>query len=153
MMNNDQGVVERPDRWVMNLGGWVVTRCAIDYAFTLGVSKGKELVSVRIGGCFVLNAGEEEQVLDPERGAPVSLCPALRILHQTVDSALAYKDGTLGLRFSDGTRITAPPGIEHEAWEAAGGEGGLLIVSLPGGGVSVWKPRPRNAAVQDGQSL
>jgi len=67
------------------------------------------MVSVRIGGPFVLSAGDKEQVLDPERGDPTSLCPALRILHQTVDSALAYRDGTLDLRFSGGTRITAPP--------------------------------------------
>ena len=95
---------------------------------------------------FVLSAGDKEQVLDPERGDPTSLCPALRILHQTVDSALAYRDGTLDLRFSGGTRITASPDAEYEAWEAAGGEGCLLIVSLPGGGVSVWNPRARNAS-------
>src|SRR5215208_2486541 len=152
MMNNAQGLIERRDRWVMDLSGWAVTRCAIDYAFTLDVSKGREVVSVSIGGRFVLSAGEKEQVLDPERGEPVSLGPALRILHLTVDSALAYKDGTLELRFSDGTRITAPPEPEHEAWEAAGGEGGLLIVSLPGGGVSVWKPRTQNASSKDSQS-
>jgi len=47
------------------------------------------------------------------------------------------KDGKLRVLFDNGLELTAAPNAHWESWQIAGDDG-LLIVCLPGGGLSFW---------------
>ncbi len=56
---------------------------------------------------------------------------------KTIDSAIARQDGSLEVNFTDGSVLNVPVDAEYEAWEASADDG-FMVVSLPGGGLSVW---------------
>jgi len=60
---------------------------------------------------------------------------------QDVLACVAFKDGTVRLVVADGLAITIPPSPDFEAWTARTSRGHLLV-SLPGGGLSVFAPPP-----------
>jgi hypothetical protein len=67
------------------------------------------------------------------------LGPALGLFGLTTVSGTAYRDGSLELQFQDGTRLEVSPDTAgFEAWELAASTG-LRIVSLPNGGLAVWR--------------
>ncbi len=136
-MSDAPALIEMADHWVIPLGGKTVTQIRIDYAFSLIIWESRDLdFAVRIEGRFIFQVGNEEYALDAEEGAH-TLCPALAIFGKTIQSALAHKDGTLELTFSDDSRVLVPPDPQYEAWEVSG-PGGMLLVSLPGGSLAVW---------------
>lgn len=128
---------EDQDRWSVAIRGRAVTRCVVDYAFSLDVGYPPNEVAIRIEGPFSLEIGGTNYRMSPE--ATVELCPALGLLHQVADALTAYKDGALEVRFATGDLLAAKPDPNYEAWEI-NGAGGLRIVSLPGGGLAVWRP-------------
>jgi hypothetical protein len=127
------------DRWILPVSGQTVTRCCVDAAFSIELSTaGCAEATISISGTFDLQSKNALRRLRPERGAS-TLAPALGLLGLTVDHAEAYKDGTLELAFSDGSRVRVAPDPVYEAWEFAGGRG-AKAVALPGGDLAVWRP-------------
>lgn len=130
-------LVELGDRWLLPMTGRQVTQCCVDYAVTFRFSEAGGSFDVRIGEPFVLRKAGDEHHLRPEDD-PAGMGPALSLLHQTVTEAVAFKDGRLELRFSDGSAVKVPVGQDYEPWELVG-PGGVRVVSLPGGDLAVWR--------------
>lgn len=133
-------LVDAGNHWVLPLAGREVTQCCIDYAVTLVFAEPDATSYLRIGQSFWLlttSDGNEEMCV-PE-GPPPALGPALGVLRQSVNRAVAYKDGRLELEFGDGARLRVPVDQEFEAWNLVG-PAGLRLVSLPGGDLAVWEP-------------
>jgi len=55
-----------------------------------------------------------------------------------VVSAVALKTGALRLVFDTGSQLRVPKDDGFEAWNARG-PGSILVVSLPGGELAVWR--------------
>lgn len=131
--------VEAADRWLVPVAGRSVTQCRLDYAFTLVVAdESAGSFEIRIEQPFMVTSGAGEVVLDPE-GEPARMAPALGLLHQAIEQAVAFKDGRLELSFTDGGVLSVPVGEDYEAWNIVG-PAGLRIVSLPGGELAIWSP-------------
>jgi hypothetical protein len=132
-------LVEAADHWLVPMTGRTVTQCRLDYAFSLVVAdEPAGSFEVRIEQPFTVASHGDELTLDPE-GDPVLMAPALRVLRQDVEQAIAFKDGRLELTFGDGAVLRVPVGEDHEPWNIVG-PAGLRIVSLPGGELAIWSP-------------
>ena len=139
------GLLEADDLWVLPLAGRLVTQCRFDYAFTIIVGERENSFEIRIEEPFEFRVGGGQRVtLDPE-AEPGAMGPALTVLHQTIDRAVAYKDGRLGVEFAGGGELRVPLGQRFEAWTLVGPTG-LRIVSLPGGELAIWSPDESGAA-------
>ncbi|GAA1246200.1 hypothetical protein GCM10009633_19220 [Janibacter melonis] len=124
--------------------GWVICSTdsclwiKIDWAVSVETNDG---YAFRIEEPFALTLpGGVEQTLTPE-GDPALLGPVLAVARTTLTSASALDDGGLHLDFGSGATIKVGPGNDYEAWTANGpGEAdqGLLVVSMPGGGLALW---------------
>jgi hypothetical protein len=122
---------EYSDRRVWSFDGHEVTCLLIDYRFEIEIwwaDRGRDnCATFTIEAPFILR-GESEQTCDPERTD--SLAPALRLLHQPVESVTAYRNGLLLLRFTDGTEVRVPKRRDgYETWQAFG-SGELHDISM-----------------------
>jgi hypothetical protein len=134
-------LVEAADRWLVPVVGLTVTQCRLDYAYTLvlaGEDEGSFYVTIEQAFSVAASLEVEGLVVDPERD-PVQVAPALRVLRQDVERAVAFKDGRLELTFGDGAVLRAPASEDYESWNIVG-PAGLRLVSLPGGELAVWSP-------------
>lgn len=132
-------LIEETDYWVIPIRGEIVTQCRIDYAFGLEIWESDDfLVSIRIGGNFLFKTDGEEHWLSTQN-QPTTLCLALSVLHKKIDTAVAYKNGRLELKFEGNLEVSVPPDLKYEAWELSG-TGGLHLVCRPGGGLAIWQP-------------
>mgnify|MGYP001106437337 CR=1 FL=1 len=139
-MSENTGLVEETAYWLIPLQGRTVTQCQIDYGFTLVfLEPDAPMFTIRIEGKFVLGTDRGKSWLCA-REDPTALGPALGLLNQKVESVVAYKNGDLEVTFAYRTNLCVPPDSNYEAWQVTG-PGGLLLVSLPGGGLSVWRAR------------
>jgi hypothetical protein len=59
---------------------------------------------------------------------------------QVVAVVMADDSGGLRVDLEGGARLLVPADPNYEAWTVAG-PNGLKVVSLPGGGLSVWSPQ------------
>jgi Family of unknown function (DUF6188) len=134
-------LTEEHDRWIVPMAGATVEMCKLDYAFTLVATASGSSTEVRLEQPFELQSASDETALtlDPESD-PAALAPALRVLHQVVTHAFAFKDGRLELMVGD-IMICAGVSRSYEAWSITGPDG-LRVVSLPGGSLAVWKAEP-----------
>lgn len=129
-------LVEADDHWVVPIADLLVTQLRFDFAVTLIF---EEHFHVRMEGVIVLSPGGSGSVIEAE-GDVDQLVPLLRLKTATVREGLAFKDGRLELTFTDGSRLVAPAGQAYESWQLAGPHG-LLIVSVPDGGLTIWMPK------------
>ncbi len=54
-----------------------------------------------------------------------------------VDEILAFKDGSLEIRFAGSAELRVPPHADFEAWNVVG-PNHLRLVALPGRELAVW---------------
>ncbi len=121
------------------LAGWRVERVYLDAAFGIMFIQGRDVFELRIGGPFTVKRGPTEVGYSAEDRGAQQLGGALGLLRKTARNAIALKDGTLEVAFTDGDSLSVRPDEHYEAWEMAGPRG-YKIVSLPGGGLAVWSP-------------
>jgi uncharacterized protein DUF6188 len=134
-------LIEAQDHWVLPLDGCAVVQCRVDFAFTV-VAEGPEgTFEVRVEQLFEWFAGTDgEAPLSIDVASdPTAAAPALACLHRGIRSGAAFKDGRLELRFEDGLQLRVPAGEDYEPWTLTGPHG-LLVVSAPGGTLSIWSP-------------
>ena len=93
---------------------------------------------IRIEGRMSIEHGGTQLGLSGEK--PAEAGQASILVGKTIQHAIAGKDGSLDVRFTDGSRLVVPSDPDYEAWEANATDG-FMVVSLPGGGLSTWKPR------------
>lgn len=133
---------ERPpaaesESFTLPLEEGLVTQLQFDYAVGIHIDAS---VQVRIEGSFALDRAGGSRTYDPEQTS--LLGPLLELRGSVVTHGLASADGSLSLRFADGTHLHVPPDQHYEAFTINGREavsqGGFLVVSKPGGGLSIW---------------
>ena len=122
----------------LRLNGKTVSRCCVDSAFSLEVLEKDSRTVIRIGGRMSIEDGGIQLSLSGEKSGEAGQASIL--VGKTIDHAIAGKDGGLDVRFTDGSRLVVPFDPDYEAWEANATDG-FMVVSLPGGGLSSWKPR------------
>jgi hypothetical protein len=130
------GVVTNPlgKTMVLSIQDEDVMQLAFDYAFTIVMS----ISTIRIESSFRLTVDGIQTVIDPEKPERVS---NLVELHQTAVTGECFENGTLELRFSNGSTIDVFADPHYEAWSVTRGDG-EQIIALPGGGLTRYGPRP-----------
>lgn len=108
-----------------------VAQLEFDYAIT-------SASITRIESPFRLTANGIQTVIDPEKLARVS---NLVDLHQTAVTGECFENGTLELRFSNGTKIDVFADAHYEAWSVTRDDGQMVIAS-PRDGHTRFGPRP-----------
>jgi hypothetical protein len=140
MISDSYNLISYEDYWRIPLVGRTVSRFLIDSRLSIEfLDPDCEYLMITVEQEFRLELNMREYHLSPEN--PCQLGPMFSILYHTVKSALAFKDGTLRVEFSNGDRLTVASHPKYEAWGIAGGRG-LRIVCQPGGELAVWKPDP-----------
>lgn len=136
-------LIEAHDRWEVAVSGQLISQCCFDYGIVIRSSGDEGQFEVRISGPFVLTeTGGERIDMDPQADR-VRLAPSLALFGRAVDRITAYKDGRLEIGFADYSSIIVPAKDGYEAWEVVG-PGGLRIVSMPGGDLTMWRPDDSN---------
>ena len=133
-------LTEHDDRWILPFRGLTVSQIQVDFAFGLVFD---DVCAIRISNTAILgwiNVAEkpEKIALDPERQ---DVAAGLVLFHAEVASAVAFKSGALRIVFGDGHLLDVKPDPDYEAWTATGPDG-MLMVSLPGSDLAVWRSRP-----------
>jgi hypothetical protein len=132
-------LIEASDRWIVApMDEVTVTRCCVDYGFTLNLSGRSGSFEIRIEQPFELTLKPDVLHFDPS-GDAERLGPALSVLHQTVVNITAFADGRLSIGFGSGAELRVQPSDEFEAWTLVGPES-LQLVSIPGGDLAIWQP-------------
>jgi hypothetical protein len=125
----------------IDLAGFVVNQCVIDYACTLLLVKpfesvkGQQEVRVRIAQPFDCTVDDTLLHCDPEHNV-VELGPVLGLVRRSIEHAWVEADGTLALLFT-GAKVRVPPDPTFEAWQVTE-QGGVVVVSYPGGEVTIF---------------
>lgn len=124
---------EERDAWCIPVSD-DATFVTIDYALTVQTTGN---ISVRIEErfCFV-DAHGSSHCADPN-GDPTLMGPVLGVARTSVARILAWDDGRLRMDFADGSALEVPGGDAYEAWTLCGPDT-LMIVSMPGGKLSLW---------------
>jgi hypothetical protein len=122
----------------LRIAGKKVTRCLVDYSFSLQFWEKSESTIVRIGGRMNIERAGTRLSLSAEK--PTEAGQACFLVGGTIKNAVGFKDGSLALSFTDGTTLTVPFDENYEAWEASADDG-FMVVSLPGGRLATWSPR------------
>jgi len=122
----------------LRLNGKTVSRCCIDTAFSLEVLEKNARTVIRIGG--QMNIEEKGVQLHLSGENPTQAAQASMLMGKTIGRAIGRKDGSLEVGFTDGSKLVVHVDPGYEAWEVSASDG-FFVVSLPGGGLSSWKPR------------
>jgi len=139
-------ITEAADRHDVDLGGYKVMQCVVDYAFTLELNKERQRVTIRVSGPFSLNRGDAIEEFDAETN-PTGLGPALELSRTSVRTAVVHKTGNLELAFDDGSVMRVPSDPEYEAWTLTVTDG-PIVVSGPEGKLTFFgSPRPAGASI------
>lgn len=139
-LKDDYNLVEYDDYWIIPLRGASVAKIVIDLVLRIEFWDINQLETIIwIGGEIQLKRHGNVQKLQGDN--PRELAPILELWGNTVDSAMAHKDGKLEIKFETGQCLIAHPLPATEAWGVTG-QRWLRIACMPGGDVAVWKPDP-----------
>jgi hypothetical protein len=112
---------------------------AEEFGYTVGIdlTGGYE---IRIETGFLLRAYDGDHHIVPgEDDRAAALLGELT--GQVVTVCTADDAGALRVDFGGGARLLVEADPAYEAWTVAG-PGGLKVVCLPGGALSIWSPQP-----------
>lgn len=123
----------------MDLGfaGQKIVGQEFGYTVSLEFTGGYE---VRIESGLVLRDRDGDHEIVPGENADADGARLEALTGQAATAAVADDSGGLRVDFEGGTRLLVPADPNYEAWTVAG-PNGLKVVSLPGGGLSVWSPQ------------
>jgi hypothetical protein len=132
VMTSLSRMTEYTDRRVWDLDGYEVTYLHIDYRFAFDCTRyvdgeADDSLCVIVETPFTLrtSSGEEEH-FNPSDA--LTLGGALAILHKSITSLTAYRNGCLQIVFTDGMELLVTKNPQYESWEAHGG--GELEIAL-----------------------
>jgi hypothetical protein len=110
-----------------------------EFGYTVGLefTGGYE---VRIETGFRLRDRDGDHEIVPGDNAEADGARLAALTGQVVTVAMADDSGGLRVDLQGGARLLVPADPNYEAWTVAGPQG-LKVVSLPGGGLSVWSPQ------------
>jgi hypothetical protein len=139
----DLTLTEQSDRWLLPVAAQQVTRCCADYAAVLLLIQNGIEFAIEADFSLTLPTGQRH-VLKPGDDDGLALAPILSVRRRNVAQGVAFKNGRLVLDIDDGSRIEVPAAHRYESWNLTG-PGGLLVVSTPGGDLSIWTARHGDA--------
>jgi Family of unknown function (DUF6188) len=122
----------------LRLDGKSVSRCCIDSAFSLEFLQNQAEAVIRITGQMKIKDSKTQLSLSGHK--PILAAQASLLFGKTIEHAVGRKDGTLDVRFSDGSELVVPVDPDYEAWELVA-DNGFKVISLPGGKLAIWGPR------------
>lgn len=87
------------------------------------------------------------------RGTPLDekFAELLKLVGLCIVNSRILEDGRLDVAFHDGSRFTALPDLQFEAWQLSG-PGGFSVVSLPGGETAIWSGVKQSSVENDGET-
>lgn len=130
-------LVEHADRWEIPLTGKSVSRFIIDRRVILDfLDPEDEETTIEIEADFKVKVDSGEYMLSPEKRT--DLGPIFELFNYTVQSAVAFKNGTLELKFVENATLTVSPTPELESWQVIGARG-LRVVCTGGGQIFTWQ--------------
>lgn len=138
-MSNNQ-LKEHDKYWELPFHKKKVLRCYLDYSFGINLGENTFEFEIRINNEFLYSEKGTDFYFNPEQ--PETLCPILSIHQKEIFSAVAYKDGSLCLVFQDKSKLFVKSDPNYEAWEInefSDRENRLMVVSIPGGNLAIWK--------------
>jgi hypothetical protein len=122
---------EFEDHYFVPLGGVPIGLIQVDFRLTFIA----DVLHLVCETGFTIEDGEHSDWVDPTDLA--TILPAIKLFNRRLESVLIYKNGMLRLHLEDGARLRVLPHESYEAWNLSG-EGGLMMVCMPGGEVAVW---------------
>lgn len=129
------GAQRLEDHWLFDLSGQPILQLVLDFQVTLVF----ESFRITIEKPFVLeHPGGAAQVVEPG-GDFEQLSPVLPLSRsKVIAEARAFDDGRLEVLTQDGYRLRVLPNESpYESWNITGPDG-LLIVSIPGGKLTIF---------------
>ena len=118
----------------LGFAGQTVIGQDVGFTVRLEFSGGYE---VRVETGFTLRAPDGDHRVVPGEDVEDVTAPLGALAGRVVTVATADDGGGLRIDFDGGARILVEADPDYEAWTVAG-PGGMKVVSLPGGGLSVW---------------
>jgi hypothetical protein len=85
----EMNLIELEDRWIIPLAGKEVTRCLVDYSFTLEMLEQNHNVAICVETEFVLEVSGKVYNLSPDNSTELGI--ALTMLHKNIKHAEAIK--------------------------------------------------------------
>lgn len=126
--------------WLLDVSGQLILQLVLDFQVTLVL----EHFAITIEERFVLeHLDGTSHVVEPG-GDFDQLAPVLPLSRsKVIAEGRAFDDGRLEVVMQDGWRLSVVPEPEsaYESWNITGPDG-LLIVSMPGGELSLWGSSP-----------
>jgi hypothetical protein len=127
----------RPYRMVVNVdlgfAGQTLSKCDVGFAVRLEFTGGYE---VQVETPFLVRTSDGDHSVVP--GEDTEAAATVRgLTGRAVTESTADDRGGLRIDLDGGIRILVEVDPDYEAWTVAG-PGGAKVVSLPGGGLSVW---------------
>jgi uncharacterized protein DUF6188 len=133
----DGGLAEFPDRWVLPYRGLKISQIRVDYALTFLLDDQATIV-IESDATLADRPGRAPEArtveLHPDRQDVGS---ALTLFGTTVNSGVAFKTGTLRLVL-DHFQLTVRADPHYEAWNVVG-PGDMRLVCMPGGQLAAWR--------------
>jgi hypothetical protein len=133
-MSEELRLVEFTDRWEFSHTDFVVTRCSIDYAFSITLLRDNRYVTIRIENDFIFK--KNGKALTISVADTKTLVEILAILHKQLRDIKMYKTGQLELHI-DKFEIIVEPDEKYETWNLTS-DNGLLVVCIPSGKLAIW---------------
>ena len=116
------------------MSGSRVSRVCIGEQLTIFTDTGHEL-AIESDALFTTAHGDQAALTAGtfhENGAHLGL-----LYNQRISDSAIHDDGTLSVRFENGSVLTVGPDDDFEAWSIVGPDG-QRAVCMPGGDLSVW---------------
>ena len=130
-------LIEYDDYWLIPLQGGNLVRICIGYELRLELmDQSSGQTAIWIGGKTRMEIAGN--VYDAEGDDPKTLGPAVLLWNQSLERAVAHKDGRLELTFRGGDSLYAYPLEKTESWGLTG-QKWLRIVCMAGGELAVWQ--------------
>jgi hypothetical protein len=118
----------------LGLAGQKLTGNDVGYTVRLEFSGGYE---VRLEAAFALRTPDGDHRVVPAEDVQAAAALLGALTGRVVTVSAADDAGGLRIDFDGGVRVLVEADPDYEAWTVAG-PGGMKVVSLPGGGLSVW---------------
>jgi hypothetical protein len=131
----DRGLMELADRWLLPYRGMKITRISVDHALTF-LLQGQAEIVIENMATLADRPGRAPDArtveLHPDRQDVAS---ALRLFGATVNSGVAFKTGALRLVLGH-YQLSVRPDPDYEAWNVVG-PGDMRLACMPGGQIAV----------------
>lgn len=123
----------------LRLSGKLLQSAELEYTLVLQLS-GDYFIA--ISSTLSVGVVGRNIVLSPEEDSEQSFQPIRELVGRTVETAEVDHKGALSVTFEGGSHVRVEPDPDYEAWNVSG-PNGALVVSMPGGELSIWTPESK----------